>query len=196
MVVRYEAIKSKVPFLLDRSRAYYSSECSIIKVFYAWRQIVVENKAGGKLDRMADMMKRRATLAQTFATLNKENFRNRLAQAKDENKKNVDRVTKEVRTVNVARARILPCPPSHGHSLLDKCTQMLSSMLYFSPALPYSTMLCCTMLILYYAVRYHTLLYCALLRYAVRHRWSRHTNLNWCGCVTKPRKHTPWRARN
>lgn len=101
MVVRYEAIKSKVPFLMDRSRAYYSSECSIIKIFYAWRQIVVENKAAGKLDRMADMMKRRATLAHTFATLNKENFRNRLAQAKDENKKNVDRVTKEVRNITI-----------------------------------------------------------------------------------------------
>ena len=96
MVVRYEAIKSKVPSLLDRSRAYYSSQCSIIKIFYAWRQIVVEAKVNVKLDRMADMMKRRATLAQTFATLNKENVKIRLAQAKDENKKNVDRVTKEV----------------------------------------------------------------------------------------------------
>ena len=30
MVVRYEAIKSKVPFLLDRSRAYYSTQCRCV----------------------------------------------------------------------------------------------------------------------------------------------------------------------
>ena len=96
MVVRYEAIKSKVPFLLDRSRAYYSSQFSIVRLFFAWRSMIVENRCNSKLERMADTLKKRATLAQTFSALNKENFRNKIAQAKDENKKNIDRVTKEI----------------------------------------------------------------------------------------------------
>ena len=95
-IFKFNTLKTKIPPRLTRNQMYFLAEFSVLKIFTNWKQIVVEKRKDVQLEKFAVIMKRRSILSQTFAKINRENARSRMAKLKDEHKVVVDRLTKEV----------------------------------------------------------------------------------------------------
>ena len=93
---KYETLKEKIPPRVTRNQMYYLAEFSVLKIFRNWKQLIADQKKEGQLEKFAVMMKRRSTLSQTFARINRENARSRMEKLKEGHKVLIDRVTREV----------------------------------------------------------------------------------------------------
>ena len=93
---KYETLKEKIPPKVTRNQMYYLAEFSVLKIFRNWKQLIADQKKEGQLEKFAAMMKRRSTLSQTFARINRDNSRSRMDKLKESHKVLVDRVTGEV----------------------------------------------------------------------------------------------------
>lgn len=95
-ITKFDTLKNKIPEKLTRSKLYMGANFSVLKVFSYWKQFVSENKKEFQLEKFADLLKRRSMTAQTFARINRENARSRLAKLQEEHKVAIDKVTKQV----------------------------------------------------------------------------------------------------
>lgn len=95
-VHKYEILKEKIPPKVTRNQMYYLAEFSVLKIFRSWKQLIADQKKDGQCERFASLMRRRSSLSQTFARINRENARSRIEKLKEDHKVLVDRGTKEV----------------------------------------------------------------------------------------------------
>lgn len=96
-IIKFDTLKNKIPEKLTRSKLYMGANFSVVKVFSYWKKFVSDNKMEFQLEKVADLLKRRSMTAQTFARINRENARSRLAKLQEEHKIAIDKVTKQVR---------------------------------------------------------------------------------------------------
>lgn len=99
-IMKHDVMIDKIPPLLVRSRVYYLANFSVQKIFSNWKNLVNEQKKEIQLEKFAVIMKRRSTLSQTFAKINRENARNKYSKLVADHKINIDRVTREVRVLD------------------------------------------------------------------------------------------------
>lgn len=94
---RFDSLKSKVVGKISRNNLYVRADFSILKVFYNWKKFVSDQKNDCQLDKFAGLLSKRSAQAQTFARVNRDNHRSRIAKLNEEHKAAIDRLTKEVR---------------------------------------------------------------------------------------------------
>ena len=93
---RFDLLKSRVVGKIARNKLYVRADFSILKVFYNWKKFVADQKSDCQIDKFAGLLNRRSAQSQTFARVNRENHRSRIAKLNEEHKAAIDRVTKEV----------------------------------------------------------------------------------------------------
>ena len=95
-IVRFDTLKNKIPPKITKPHLYFIAKFSVLKIFTNWKRLIAEQKKEIQLEKFAVIMKRRSMLSQTFAKINRENARSRMAKLKEDHKVVVDRITKEV----------------------------------------------------------------------------------------------------